>query len=80
MTAHSFPQSMPSIFKIKNITTVLNDYTAAVTNEAKKRLKKHKNSNYNQIIVILYINCPHYSGTINKSDSLVFSYRLLVVT
>lgn len=78
MTAHSFPQSMPSIFIIKNITTVRNDYIAAVTNEA--CLKKHKNSNYNQIIVILYINCPHYSGTINKSDSLVFSYRLLVVT
>lgn len=78
MTAHSFPQSMPSIFKIKNITTVRNDYIAAVTNEA--RLKKHKNSNYNQIIVILYINCPHYSGTINKSDSLVYSYPLLVVT
>lgn len=40
MTAHSFPQSMPSIFKIKNITTVRNDYTAAVTNEAKKKAKK----------------------------------------
>lgn len=53
MTAHSFPQSMPSIFKIKNITTVRNDYIAAVTNEAKKRLKKHKNSNYNQIILII---------------------------
>lgn len=40
MTAHSFPQSMPSIFKIKNITTVRNDYIAAVTNEA--CLKKAK--------------------------------------